>query len=375
MLNGNLRTNRRQVSKETVFYLYECDPNGHRITFLLIVARHLQNEGIPFVLLVTDSVRVELEKQDANLTGNATVQSIKESHSFRSAARICGEKQGALIVLDGDPHLAQSVWASVCNPRVTIHLLVMQNPWWVLNSFRDYPAGQIIRNILKLVLVWTLIVAPSRLNIKLLTYPRPLTGPRRLSSRLVEDPVLVESFPQGIPNRPPLSVATTWIGIVGTITARKNPELLVQALELLASRLHQNVGVALMGPIGADVIESVGLLRSRLDRLGVSFIVDNRSRTNEQMNADIQSLDIVCMLYSTSAPNSTAAKAAFYGKRVLAAGPRQYRRFVERIALCETSELDPCSVAARLEELLNEVRPARVSYSAPEGFAEKVIQS
>lgn len=355
------------------YYLFERDPSGHRITYMSMVVRYLDSVSANYTLLVSDSVLQALKTLVPAHPAGRRVRLIANHYSLQDVFRNCDFDRSTLVILDGDPYLIQAIRASLRHPGVSIRLLIMQDPKWIITSFRDYGPRQVARNIAKLAALNTARLFLKNLELRFLTYPRPALGPYSIPPGQIEDPVLVETLPARIPNRPHLSDAVTWLGIVGAISARKHPELLISAIELLEPEEATGIGVALLGPTTSEVAAEIPRLRSRLSRLGIELVVDSRPRTNEQMNADVRDLDIICMLYSTSAPNSTAAKAGFYGRKILAAGPGKYREFVTLMTGAETSILQALPVATLLRKILTDDPPQSLIYTSGESFPIEVL--
>jgi len=123
---------------------------------------------------------------------------------------------------------------------------------------------------------------------------------------------------------------TTWLGIFGNISSRKNVDLAADAI--VASGLDR-VGLLVAGQISNDELERCTPSFDRLIAAGGRVVVDNRLLTDQEIDAAISSCSIVAVLHSSAGPSGILGKAAAAGAFVITAGPHTLRDDQERLGL------------------------------------------
>lgn len=357
-------------------FVLEHNPRGHRAIYLRLIVEECLRRKKHVVLAITSSVaesstvRPLLEHDDVELAR------VPDESTVSDAIRLLDiGVSDILLIPDGDAYISQIARSCFQRSAPTIRFVVMQDPVWTLNDVSAHSVRELVRAVAKLAILIALNTLAPSADVRTLTYPRAEDlGANDTKKNQVEDPVIAFDSPPLIEGFPELDSDRTWVGLVGGISIHKNPVMLCEAVTLLNPALLARLGVAMLGPVSEEVLRQIPDLKARLSRVGVPLIIDDRPRSNDEMNGDIERLDLVALLYSTSAPNSTAAKAAFYGKPILAAGHRQFREFVRLISGQDAVVLSASAVARRLTFILHgEALPTRKSFGDPSVYARKLL--
>ena len=142
------------------------------------------------------------------------------------------------------------------------------------------------------------------------------------SGEVALDPVIIGDelpLPLELEN---LESGLFWFGMVGGMTARKNP---MMALDAFAQLEESRTGFIVAGLLDSSVSGSIRAASAALREAGRQVIIVDRPLSNDEMNGVLAALDCVILPYSTHAPPSTMGKAAALGVRMVAAGSPELR--------------------------------------------------
>ena len=131
--------------------------------------------------------------------------------------------------------------------------------------------------------------------------------------------------------------AERWVVMAGSLSRRKNVDLVADSLAWLNSRGHR-FGLLLVGPIAADLAASEQSLRARLPA-DLPVVFDSGVKTNEEITVALAAADVSVTAYSIHYPNSTMLKAVVVGTPAVVAGTAFMRERVANLPGVETADL------------------------------------
>lgn len=254
-------------------------------------------------------------------------------------------------------------------------LLVMRDPRW--------DSGEALRVRMKSVLKLSLLaLASKRARVRLVWLRGPFYESRS-KEHFAVDPFIADDSHRSISSKShalrqlfPGSEDTFWFGVTGAVTRRKNLDVIIDALlELRARELNTAFGLAVVGPIEANVLDTFEAAATRLKVAGICYYPENRLLDNQEMNVVVASVDAVVMAYSTNAPNSTLGKAYVLGTRILSAGSRTFRAHADRLGGV-SSELSPNSLCDGMQAVMRQARPMpQPDALSSDAFADSLLRS
>ncbi|GAB3486386.1 glycosyltransferase family protein [Flexivirga lutea] len=340
------------------FYIWEPDPNGHRMVYAnLILERALELGASAKIIMPSQSVsnpQVKMHVGRQDLIANCA--------DLRHARQISAHEDARLIIPSGDHNLTQ-----LARPRAgeRVTVLVMDDPAWYPPAPRKRAKAALIR------------VLRTRRQIRVLRLS-PNAPIRALPSDRAPDPVLITNYRGYASDASELrahlqmSPDIRWIGVVGGLSINKNP-LLVAMAAASASEKNGNVGLALLGPVPPESRDLLKEIKELAVRAGLPLVLDNRRLSNDEMNTAVAAVDAVVCAYSTSAPNSTTAKAFYLGTRVVGAGPEAFLRNGCRFWTSTAAGMSAHAVQMALEEALGMPTPEPQNAPDPREFADRLL--
>jgi glycosyltransferase involved in cell wall biosynthesis len=160
-----------------------------------------------------------------------------------------------------------------------------------------------------------------------------------------------------------------WFAVLGAISARKNLDLIVEALRDVPSRW----GLLVAGQLDADISEE---LRDRLRSMvsdGSAIVVD-RLLSDDELDTAVRVADCLVLAHSNEGPSGLLGKAAASGTRVVAAGARSLKHDVEALGgLGEWTDLNAAEVAALLQRATQQPRPRAVLPATTSAFTDALL--
>jgi len=236
-----------------------------------------------------------------------------------------------VVVPHGDELAAQlgAPWSP--GLAVPTRLLIMRDPRWD----EHVGARRALRNLLKLVLLTLASRRPNALVTwlrgPLFTPPRPL---EHVVDPFIADEQLEVIHSEAAALRASLTAdqSVFWFGVTGAVSRRKNLGIVASGLQALRKRRPElKLGLAVVGPIDADVLPIFEEARRTLSTAGVRVHFDDRLLTNREMNIVVAAVDAVVMAYDTGAPNSTLGKAYVLGTKIVSAGSQTFRTYAQAL--------------------------------------------
>lgn len=108
--------------------------------------------------------------------------------------------------------------------------------------------------------------------------------------------------------------------------------------------------------------------------LGVKVVRHHVHMTNYEMNVALAALDCIVLAYSTTAPNSTMAKASALGVKVVAAGPPSFRRFAKELTGYSGVPLRVSDIGVELLRAMESPQPHILRPPDTSGFTSPLLR-
>lgn len=352
----------------------ENNPSGHRLVYVRLVLQYALRNGLAVSLAIPPTVRAskEFAEHIGSLSERVALISVPEAASLKYLVRLARENRlGHVLVLDGDKYLTEAS-TSLRSSSIDSTLLIMRDPAWEssgspmrrLRAFGKHSAIALVRKrrTPRLVLLREPSTQTSAIRDSAMD-PLILDGER---TQILEDAYAFRRT-HG------LDSTTFWFGIVGALTERKNVPLVASALQRVALETERPLGFALLGPSGhASSWDRTELLRHSA-LAGLNVANEDALLSNYEVNVRVAALDCVVVAYSTNAPNSTMAKAAGLGVRLVVAGSAQLRHFAHVTAGVEGVPLELTQLTRALGAQLLRAPPPACELAGPDDFAQAVL--
>ncbi|MFD1506964.1 glycosyltransferase family 4 protein [Georgenia yuyongxinii] len=329
--------------------IVEPDVTGHRLLYVRLLAEAAQAAGHEVHLALAPGARrsVEFGLQLAGVDAPIH-ESARWSHDEVAALsrRLLTDR---VLVPDGD-RFAQRLalrprWAGSGD----LALLIMRpfpHPGLAARA-RGALKGALLRRAGRM----------RRAHLAVLSSPfSPPPGWRGVAVAI--DPVLLEGTPgdvAAVRRRVGLRADCYWFAVLGVIDARKNLDLVLDAL--LTAR-PPATGVCLAGSIDAAARAALDSRRGALTAAGIELVVVEARLSNAEFDALVRAVDCVVVAHSNEGASGVLAKAATAGTRIAAAGARSLRRDCTALAVSsEWSELRVDALAGTLARARDAARP------------------
>lgn len=165
-----------------------------------------------------------------------------------------------------------------------------------------------------------------------------------------------------------------WFSVVGVISARKNVDLVAEALSTLGRRVPNiKLGLALVGPQDETLLQQVQSILEKNASYNIVVCSHNKVLSNFELNAAILASDAVVMAYSSEAPNSTMVKCLALGTRIVVAGSATIQGFARGMGL-EPVDLCREELACAMEIAISQPAPVpRVDTPTSTEFSHSLI--
>lgn len=315
-----------------VVRIVELTSTGHHLVYVRLIAEALRKAGHA-VVLVTRSGVLDSQAYGDNLADRDLVRVVAVDDgtspdvALQQALVDAAVGDEVLVLPNADPHLLALLGRrarSRRGPRIVA--LVMQAKGPLLAG----GARRTIKSVVKRVVTRLLATDPGVEVLRL--GPASALGVRGVAP----DPVVVDERSDVSWITDQLDPSRTWFGLVGVIDAWKNPLLVAEAFSALGE--SSDAGLLVVGPVSPALRED---LKEAEKMAGGRLVVLDRTLTNGEFNSIVAELWATVCAYSTHAPNSTVAKSAVLGTRVVAAGSAVY--------LSNVAEVAPDAYNARLD--------------------------
>lgn len=331
--------------------IIELDGGGHRMNYVRILLEEVLRRGQVPLLVVGDG----LENYDEYRTHlrHLGPLAIEQASSMREALRkSCAVQATKIIIPDGDRHLVSLVFqrrASLAKCR----LLLLR----AVDSTVSVP-----RRIAKRALVaW--LASFGRCTV--LTLASAVKTQPALGE--VRDPVSISATPAGVGRlRGELRTLggqreVTWIGVMGEISARKNLDLLADAI--VATTSPSVYGVLLVGRFAPDYNAAGVAACQRLSAAGVIVHHINSYVSEDTFDEALTVVDLVAVLHANEGPSGILAKAAGVGTFILCGGAESLKRDARELGPDRAlwTVLDQYAVARCLSEIRRPAGTVRLS--------------
>jgi hypothetical protein len=308
----------------TLTMIVEPQSTGHRLYYVGLLLRQLQLSGKPAVVLTTRST-IDSAEWRVHL-GDLAPDVIQHPADGFTLAKIAGVAAGrettSTIIPNADNQLLPAIWRGWRGPG-NLKLFVMR-----AESAQPGPPLSYIRPAktrIKRLLTWA---ADRRPKVEVFALRSPLS-PRRGPLQWVADPITLDWSPEqvdGLRKRLESHGDRYWIGVFGAICARKNLDLVIEAITE-----EPDIGLLLAGTVEAEVARDCAPLLERFVANGGTTVVLPGPLTASEFDSAIRAVDCVVVAQTIEGSSSTVLRGAAMGRQLILAGAESLRRDASKL--------------------------------------------
>lgn len=306
-----------------VVLIVEPHSRGHRLHYVrfLIEGCHANLDRV--VILTTKSA-VESAEWRVHLEHHTPSVITQPAHAFglddiaHAAASLGAD---VTIVPDADGYVSQVLLRGWSGPGM-LTMLIMRGE---VQPGPPFAWLRPAKTLVKRTLIWG---ADRRRNVRMYVLRSPLI-PRRGPLHWLPEPVQLSCSPEQVETvRRQLDrdEGRYWIGVFGDITARKNLELITEAILEMP-----NVGLLTAGPVDPEVSAAVSPLLEEFVSNGGMVRQIGGPLTDSEFDSAISAVDCVVAAHTNEGPSSVVLKAVASGRRLVLAGAESLRRDAARL--------------------------------------------
>ncbi len=318
---------------------------GHRLSYVKLLVLRARDEGRSVLLVLPPGASTSPDFE-THLAGLRLEFKVREVRDFGPAGvqALIDEASGGLLVFPDGDEVVRSLALRNLRTRGVRMSVVMMRP----RGQSSFPVRRAVGSIAKAAMRWV-----ARRNRGVRVYSLVPSTVRSLKQNEVRDPI---DFHPVMSDARALRAAwdsgasseTLWFGIVGAITARKNIDLVAEALCMTPAR----IGLVIAGAaeVDEDVISG---WTAPMVRAGRPVVRLEQRLTDTELDNIMAAIDVAVLAHSNDGPSGIMGKAAVAGKHVLAAGaPTLRHEILKNTGLGVWAKLTPSSLAAAAAEVV-----------------------
>lgn len=342
--------------------IVEANPGGHRYMYVRLLVQQARRAGLAPVLLLSNAPDgSEYEEFLSDLAPDVVRRAVVSLDAITQFSEAISAHR--VIIPDGDgfilPVLRRRGWQGT-----GCLVLLQMRARATSRAPGRAQAVSVVKSGLRLI-------ARRIKNVELYTLWPPSRA--RLRRWEVRDPVVLSDStdPSELAANWHVSPDRRWIAVVGAITARKNPELVIDAA--VASGLT-DVGVLIAGRMEEDLHARLLDARERAAACGVEVIIARRLLTADELDAAIAVASTVVLAHSNEGPSGIMYKALALGTPVLAAGAVSLRRECRAFPFnAQWADLTVRSISTALPQVLALPRRPQTHLRGTAEFADRLL--
>lgn len=302
--------------------IVEQNISGHRLMYVRRLVTYAHKMQISVLLMLpTDSMATEeFENLFGELPEDIEVLELDDFAPKKILDVAVAHKAERVVIPDGDSHLLRLALNAPRTRQISPSILLMRPP------LRD---GSRIgaKALLKFALTRFLRIACHVSVFDLVS----ATDGDQLLPHQVMDPVEMLATPQSIEyfrKEYDLDASLTWFGVFGAVSARKNPVLVLESLQMLPAA---RAGLIIAGRLDTEIASAVERRTHELRAQGFEIRLISQTLDNQTLDSAIAACDCVVLAHSNEGPSGILSKAVAADTQILCAGAISLRLDVERI--------------------------------------------
>jgi glycosyltransferase involved in cell wall biosynthesis len=331
---------------------------GHRLNYVRILSDHANDLGTT-PLVIGGHEAASSSEADLYLAGCTVRWETVDRVTWASVLEVAQNNAcGHVVLPDGDRFLLQ-ILRRRTPPGISLTVLLLRSPKVSLSGLRSMCTALAKR--------LAVAVVRRRSTTKVLSL-RGATASTVKPSYEVRDPVTFSVDQSRIAwlRDQGLDPATTWYAVVGSVTPRKNLDVVLEALSIVG---RDGRGLIVAGKVDDLYMNEVGPALEAAERDGLRVLLIDRLLDEAELDAVISSVDCVVLAHSNEGPSGVFGKAAAAGTTVLAAGALSLKEDCkEAPASTMWTPLSAVRIAEGIQRL--ERRPPATSRPSVSGAAE-----
>ncbi|QQD76678.1 hypothetical protein I8920_02610 [Curtobacterium sp. YC1] len=354
----------RQGNPNTVLVV-EQNPTGHRLFYVRVLADAALATGARVVVLLGPDPAPEPEQVHLASVIDSIEVLRRPLMSLDDVARISHEVEADRVVIPDADRFALRLavrrhWAG----SGRLSLLIMRES----AQPTRYPLVDRLKTLLRST-AFSRVARLQNVDLRVLK-SAGWAGTARFP--VAVDPVVIASSDQSVAHfrtEYGMDGERYWFAVLGAISARKNLDLIVEALR----NVSLPWGLLVAGQLDEDITEELRVRLGSMVSEGSAIVLD-RLLTDDELDTAVRAADCLVLAHSNEGPSGLLGKAAASGTRVVAAGAQSLRRDVTALGgLGEWTHLDEAALAAVLHRATQQPRPRAVLPATTSAFTDALL--
>jgi hypothetical protein len=348
--------------------IVEKNASGHRLYYvrLLAAAAHVRGDRVTIVLNSAQAGAPEIDVHLNRLAEDIQVLFVEE-FDVASVAELARAHGASLTVVpDGDLFAIDLGRVGRWEGGGRLSVLVLRE----IAQPTRVPGLQLLKTRVRL----HFLRRAGRLSGVTVTLLKPITWSGSSAFATATDPVSSVATGDAVSQLRDtwgLDRERYWFGVLGAISARKNLDIIANALTIAPT---DRVGLLVAGEVDEETVERVEPALAQLRASGVRTVVVNRLLEDWELDASVLAIDCVVLAHSNEGPSGLFGKAAAAGTRIVAAGAQSLRR--DCAALPDIStwvHLETSCLSEALCSAVEAPRPGPVPGLGSDNFAQAML--
>lgn len=348
--------------------IVEKNSSGHRLYYVRLLAAAAAERGdCVRIALSAGQIRSnEIEIHLANLPKNVAIV-FYHDFDLASVSRVSRELNASTVVVpDGDSFAMDLARFGRWTGSGQLSVLIMRE----IGQPTRVPGAQYLKTKLRL----HLFRKAARLSNVKICVLKPANWAALSEFHPAVDPITFAASDEdveGVRRNWGLVGDRYWFAVLGAISARKNVDVLANALRQTAPN---RLGLLVAGHCDKATLERMKEPLAKLSVAGAKTVVVNRLLTDLELDAAVRGADCLVLAHSNEGPSGMLGKAAAAGTRVVAAGALSLRDDIDLLPhMAAWVPLEITALASALNVALDLPRPSPVLQVSAIGFTEALL--
>lgn len=345
--------------------IIEPNPTGHRLFYARLIAEAARQRGDDVTLVLGEHPEAEEERVHLSGLQEGIAVRRRSDRGIDDLVRASRVMQSDYVIVpDGDRTAINLALRRRWEGSGELSVLVMRETAQPTRNALITRTKTALR-----MMAFRRVAAMGRVHLRVLKSPtwtgKSAFGVAMDPIRTLATPTAVEAF------RSAHSIADDryWFAVLGAISARKNLELILDAIVGLDTK----VGLLVAGKLDQDIPLEVRHRMATLETEGRVVLVD-RLLSDVELDSAVACVDCVVLAHSNEGPSGLLGKAAAIGTRIVAAGAKSLKTDLAAYpTLGEWVELDARALAEALHRATSSPRPPAVLKASSEAFTSALL--
>lgn len=301
-----------------IVLIVEPHSRGHRLHYVRFLVEECRSRFDKAVILTTKEA-IDSAEWQVHLEHHAPSVLLQPSHAFELhdiTHAAAGLGADVTILPDADGYVSEVLLHGWSGPGM-LTMLIMRGE---VQPGPPFSWLRPVKTLVKRTLIWG---ADRRRNVRAYVLRSPLI-PRRGPLHWLPEPVELSCTSEqveALSRQLDRDEGRYWIGVFGDITARKNLELIAEAIVAMP-----NIGLLTAGPVDPEVSAAISPLLEKFVSNGGRVHQIGGPLGDSEFDSAISAVDCVIAAHTNEGPSSVVLKAVASGRRLVLAGAQSLRR-------------------------------------------------